>query len=172
VSKDRVVFLSLHADSRHPTLRGLMAYVPGAVHRGGTYGESSATYRKFEEVREKPHVRFTRAERVRSEAVSRKAAAAFVRAFRNAKLPVQSYQPIRDTVIRGRERWLPAVLRGNTVPASVLLELLNLSNAEDASLLATAKARQRIAAALVDGLRGYFGEDPRTVASGGSAAGR
>ena len=28
---DRVLFLSLHADSRHSSLRGVMVYVPGAA---------------------------------------------------------------------------------------------------------------------------------------------
>jgi N-acetylmuramoyl-L-alanine amidase len=48
---DRVVFLSIHADARHPSLRGLMVYVPGHRLRTGTYGHNTKFYRQFEEVR-------------------------------------------------------------------------------------------------------------------------
>src|SRR5262249_47151211 len=33
VPADRVVFLSIHADSLHPSIRGAMVYVPGPEHR-------------------------------------------------------------------------------------------------------------------------------------------
>jgi N-acetylmuramoyl-L-alanine amidase len=155
---DRVVFLSLHADSRHPSLRGLMVYVPGEGYRAGTYGQASGTYRKFEEVREKPFVQFTKSERVRSEAVSRKLAEAIVHSFKREGLPLQAYQPIRDRIVRGRNKWLPAVLRGNAVPNKVLVELVNLSNPEDAAVLGSARWRERLAHGLLGALYRHFGE--------------
>jgi len=154
----RVVFVSLHADSRHPSLRGVMVYVPGARHRTRTVGHDSAEYARFREVRESPSIRFTRAQRIRAEAVSRRLAATIVQAFGREDLPVQPYKPVRSEVIRSGRRWLPAVLRGNAVPAAVLVEVLNLGNREDAALLSKAAARQRIAEALVDSLYAYFGE--------------
>jgi N-acetylmuramoyl-L-alanine amidase len=155
---DRIVFLSLHADSRHAGLRGLMVYVPGAGYRTRTYGSDTGTYRKYKEVREKPTIRFSKKDRVRSEAVSRKLADVIVKSFRKSGLPVQPYQPVRNKVIRGKQRWVPAVLRGNAVPAKVLVEMLNLSNREDARLLASAKTRERLARALQSSLFSYFGE--------------
>jgi len=160
-SGDRVVFLSLHADSRHPGLRGLMVYVPGASYRTRTHGSNSAEYRRFREVREQPTIRFDRDERIRSEAVSRGLAQAIVKSFGQSGLPVQPFQPVRDKVIRGKERWLPAVLRGNAVPAKVLVEMLNMSNVEDARLLASAQRRDQIARALESGIYSYFGERPQ-----------
>jgi N-acetylmuramoyl-L-alanine amidase len=157
---DRVVFLSLHADARHPSTRGLMVYAPGAQHRTKTFGPTAASYQKFREVRESPRVRLTKHQRVRSEAVSRKLGGALAAAFGDAGLPVQPYRPVRAEIIRGKERWVPAVLRGNQVPASVLVELVNLSNRDDAALLADAADRQRMARALVAGLLAYFGERP------------
>ena len=157
---DRVVFLSLHADSRHPSLRGLMVYVPGAGYRTATYGHSGATYRKYEEVREKTLVRFSKKQRVRSEAVSRKLASSIVESFRDHGLPIQPHQPVRNRIIRGRSRFVPAVLRGNMVPNKVLVEMVNLSNKTDAKLLGSARQRQRLADALYAGLFGYFGENP------------
>ncbi len=155
---DRVVFLSLHADSRHPSLRGLMVYVPGQRFRRGTHGESGGDYLRFREVREAPTVRFSRRDLVRSEAVSRRLATDLVEAFRKEDLPVQPYHPVRDRVIRGRRTWLPAVLRSNAVPAKVLVEMVNLSNPQDAALLGSAQERERLARAIARALAIYFGD--------------
>ncbi len=155
---DRVLFLSLHADSRHPSLRGLMVYVPGQRFRGGVHGDRRAGYMRFQEVREAPTVRFDRRDIVRSEAVSRRLATGVVEAFRKEGLPVQPYHPVRDRVIRGRQTWLPAVLRGNAVPAKILVEMVNMSNPQDASLLGAARDRDRLARALLRGIASYFGE--------------
>ncbi len=157
-SPDRVVFVSLHADARHPSLRGLMVYVPGQRLRAGTYGHNSTFYRQFEEVREKPKVSFNHKTRVRSEAVSRELAENIVESFRQDRLPIQPNKPIRDRVIRGRHEWIPAVIRGNQVPAAVLVEMVNISNKQDAKLLSTAAERERLATALFRAMWTYFGE--------------
>jgi N-acetylmuramoyl-L-alanine amidase len=157
VDPDKVVFVSLHADSRHPSLSGVMAYVPGADHMGKTHGFRSSTYTRYAEVREKQYVSFDRRERVRSEAVSRKLADEIVRSFREAGLPIQPFQPVRNRIIRGRSIFVPAVLRGNAVPTKVLVEMVNLSNSKDAALLARAAERERLAEALHDALLSHFG---------------
>jgi N-acetylmuramoyl-L-alanine amidase len=169
VHPDRVVFLSLHADSRHPSLRGAMVYVPGSDYRRGTYGFRSERYLRFKEVREKPTVSFSARERLRSEAVSRSLASSIVRELKRDDLPVQEPKPVRGRVIRGGATWLPAVLKGNAVPTKVLVEMLNLSNEEDARLLGRAADRERIASALADSLVGYFGQEP---ARSGAASSR
>jgi N-acetylmuramoyl-L-alanine amidase len=153
---DKIVFLSLHADARHPSLRGAMVYVPGAAFRTGTMGYSSTTYLRFKEVREQPRVSFTSRDRLRSEAVSRKLANAIVKALKRGDLPTQPYQPVRERIIRGREVWLPAVLRGNVVPTKVLIEMCNLNNPDDAALLGRAADRDRLARAFVTALSDYF----------------
>lgn len=157
---DRVVFLSLHADARHPALRGAMVYVPGASRCGGTHGFASATYRTYREVRAAPLVTFPRKDLVRSEAVSRKLAESVLKELRAAGLPVQTIKPVRDRVLRGDASWVPAVLRGNAIPAKLLIEILNLSNAQDAALLGAAEERQRIAEALGAALIRHFGDRP------------
>jgi N-acetylmuramoyl-L-alanine amidase len=155
---DRIVFLSLHADARHPTLRGVMVYVPGAGYRAGSYGFSGSSYHQYQEVRENPTVKFSQKSRVRSEALSRKLADRIVEGFEAEGLPVQPYKPVRDRIIRGSHAWLPAVLRGNEVPTKVLVEMVNLSNAEDAALLSSASSREQLARALFAALHAYFGE--------------
>jgi N-acetylmuramoyl-L-alanine amidase len=173
---DRIVFVSLHADSRHPSLSGVMVYVPGAEYRTRTYGHTSAQYKKYKEVREKPTVRFSKKQRVRSEAVSRKLAAAVVKSFEQHDLPVQPHQPVRHRIIRGNARYVPAVLRGNAVPNKILVEMVNLSHPGDAALLASAQQRNALARGMLDALFLYFGEPPswsmaRTGASDRGAAG-
>jgi N-acetylmuramoyl-L-alanine amidase len=78
----KVVFVSLHADARHPSLGGAMVYVPGEEFRRGRYGHDGAAYVRHREVREQPYVSFTRAERERSEGLSRQFAGRLVEAFR------------------------------------------------------------------------------------------
>ena len=60
--------------------------------------------------------------------------------------------------------WLPAVLRGNVVPTKVLVELVNLSNPEDASLLGRAADRDRLAKAMAAALADRFGAGPKARA--------
>ena len=157
---DRVIFLSLHADARHKSLRGVMAYVPGASYRTRTYGFSSPSYQRFAEVREKSHVRFGKQTRVRSEALSNRLAEAIVEGFREEKLPVQPYQPVRNRIIRGKSKFVPAVIRGNIIPTKVLVEMVNISNNKDASLLQKAEDRGRMARAVYRAIFSHFGETP------------
>jgi N-acetylmuramoyl-L-alanine amidase len=149
--------VSIHADSRHPSLAGVMVYVPGADYRTKTYGFASKSYHRFAEVREQPFVRFSRQDRVRSEAVSRRLASRVVEAFGTAGLRVQPYQPVRHRIIRGREVFVPAVLRGNAVPTKLLVELVNMANPEDARTLGSAGERERLARALAAALVAHFG---------------
>ena len=137
-----------------------MAWLPGASYRTKTYGFGSKSYARFAEVREKPHVSFGRQSRVRSEALSKQLGEAIVREFRNADLPVQSYQPVRNRIIRGKNKFVPAVLRGNMIPTKVLVEMVNISNKKDAELLKKAKDRKRMAEAIYSGLFRHFGEKP------------
>ncbi len=166
----RLVFVSIHADSLHPSLRGAMAYVPGARYRGGTYGKSGAVYAARREVREGPRVSFSRTELVRSEGLSRDLAASVLDRFAAAGLAIHPDKPIREKVIRQRRAWVPAVLRYNAIPAQILLEVCNLANADDRALIQTRDFRQRVAEAIAQGILDYYGDSgapagPRVAAS-------
>jgi N-acetylmuramoyl-L-alanine amidase len=156
-SEDRTVFLSLHADSLHPAVRGLMVYIPGERFLRETFQRNGAVYASRREVKEAPKVSFSRRDRVKAEGVSRDLAEKIVRAFRAAALPLHAYQPIRANVIRGGREWVPAILRYNRIPARVLVEVCNLNNAEDRKLLVTAKYRDSVARALVSALVAFYG---------------
>lgn len=155
--EDRMVFLSLHADSLHPAVRGTMVYVPGEKFLQGTYGKSGEPYASRREVRDGPRVSFSRRERIEAEGVSRDLAERVVAAFRSASLPLHPFDPIRRNVIRGGREWVPAILRYNRIPARVLVEVCNLNNPEDRQLLQTAAYREHVAEALVDALVRFYG---------------
>jgi len=175
VDPDKIVFTSLHADARHPSLRGAMVYVPGAEYRRGRYGSASAVYARYREARETPFVSFTREQRERSEGLSRQFAASLIDAFTDRKVAVHPYGPVRERIIRRGRSWVPAVLRCNIVPVQVLIEISNLSNPEDSRSLADPAYRQRVAEAYVEGLARYFAAPSatrRTVAAGAGKSSR
>lgn len=161
----KVVFLSVHADSLHPSLRGMMAYFPAADMRSDSYGKEGAVYAARKEVQEAPRVDFPREERVQSEGLSRQLARRIVGAFEAAYLPVHPFNPVRDKIIRNNSEWVPAVLRYNSVPAKILLEVCNLGNDQDRSLIQTSAYRQKVAQAMVRGLRAYYDQAGETPAS-------
>jgi N-acetylmuramoyl-L-alanine amidase len=155
----KVVFLSVHADSLHPSLRGVMAYIPAADMRDGSFGKNGPVYTVRKEVQESPRVTFARDDRVRSEGLSRELAKQVVAAFQAAGLPVHPFKPVRDKIIRNNGEWVPAVLRYNSIPAKILLEVCNLANDQDRKLIQTRSYRQQVAEAVVRGLLAYYGQD-------------
>jgi N-acetylmuramoyl-L-alanine amidase len=166
----KVVFTSLHADARHPSLAGAMVYVPGAEYRSGRFGSRREVYARYREAREVPYVSFTGPELQRSEGLSREFAATLVGAFQDGGVGVEGYQPVRERIIRRGRAWVPAVLRCNLVPVEVLVEVSNLMNPRDSRSLAEPAYRQKIAAAYVEALRRYFG--PPSPAAAGDIRGR
>jgi N-acetylmuramoyl-L-alanine amidase len=156
----KMVFLSIHADSLHPSLRGVMAYIPSADMRGDSYGKSGGVYASRKEVQESPRVTFPLEERRESEGLSRELAKQVVAAFQTRGLPVHPFKPVRDKIIRDGSVWVPAVLRFNSILAKILLEVCNLANDQDRGLIQTRAYRQKVAESVVQGLLAYYGQGP------------
>jgi N-acetylmuramoyl-L-alanine amidase len=160
-SPEKVIFVSLHADSLHQSLRGAMVYVPGSGYRAGNHAVGGSAYRRYREYSRAP-VSFTRSQRLRDEALSTKLAERILDGFRDQDLHVHLNMPVRDHIVkrvhrhRRPSRYVPAVLRANAVPAKVLVELVNLNNREDAHVMADPAGRERMAKAIVAGLRDYL----------------
>jgi len=163
----KVVFVSLHADSLHPSLRGAMIYVPSASLTAGRSSRSGIVYTSRAEVRAHPEVEFSLRERQQSEGLSREMATRTIAAFRERNLPVHPYKPVRERIIRQRGEFVPAVLRYNSIPAKMLVEVCNLANGEDRRLIQTRAFRQQVAEAIVAGILGYYGEDEQQPAGAG-----
>ncbi len=154
---EKVVFLSIHADSLHPSLRGGMAYIPGARYGKDSYGREGLVYASRREVREEPRVTFSGEDLLKSEGLSRDLAESLIHAFDARGLAIHPDKPVREKIVREHSEWLPAVLRYNAVPSKVLLEICNLSNSKDLELIQTRAFRQNVAEAIVDGIIAYYG---------------
>jgi N-acetylmuramoyl-L-alanine amidase len=156
VAKEKVVFLSIHADSLHPSLRGAMAYVPGASFVTGTHRKKGDIYLTRAEVREQPTVTQSRADALVAEGLSRELAESVMESFARKGLKVHPFEPVRDNVIRNRREWVPAIIRHNQVPTRMLLEVGNLGNTRDRELIQTKKHRQQLATAIYEGLVEFY----------------
>ncbi len=160
VPPERTVFISLHADSLHPSVRGAMAYVPGERFLRERFGKKGAAYAAYREWRDEPVVSFTKRDRVAAEGVSTRLAQRILEAIRGNGLPVHLFSPVRTHVIRGGREWVPAVLRYNRIPNRVLLEISNLANDEDRELTLKREFRQKMAESIAAGLLDFFGSGP------------
>jgi len=171
--EEKVIFLSIHADSLHPSLRGAMAYIPGARLARGNFEKRGAVYLARSEVRESPLVSISRDDALRSEGLSMRLAEALIESFDENKLGVHPFSPIRDNVVRDGKEWVPAVIRYNKIPTRVLLEVCNLGNLEDRKQMLTGKYREQVASAIYEGLAGYFdGADSREIERAARTAAR
>jgi N-acetylmuramoyl-L-alanine amidase len=155
VNPESVAFVSIHADSLHSSVRGLMVYVPSRSLRRYR-GPSPAKIWPCREAKEAGTPTFPAAFRSRAEALSEQLANSIVTAARRYDIPVHKFKPVRDSVIRGGSAWVPAVLRYNRVPTSVLVELCNLNNEEDREQLLSWRFREKLAHAVVVGLAEGF----------------
>jgi N-acetylmuramoyl-L-alanine amidase len=161
--ESKVVFLSIHADSLHPSVRGAMVYIPGEEYLGGSYGKAGKIYEARREYRQAPRVSFSRRERLEAEGVSRQLAEDVIASLRRESLPVHTFNPIRDSIVRRGRQWVPAVLRYNEIPARILLEVCNLNNEEDRDLMQTLTYRERVARSVIEALTSFYdGSDSKT----------
>jgi N-acetylmuramoyl-L-alanine amidase len=156
IPKEKVVFISIHADSLHPSLRGAMAYIPAERYVTGSYRKSESVYLARAEVREHPVVRHSEEESLAAEGLSRDLAESIVDAFETHHLNVHPFNPVRDSVVRDGREWVPAIIRYNLVPTRLLLEVCNLGNRSDRTLVKTPKYRRQIAEAMYEGLVTFF----------------
>lgn len=154
--REKVVFVSIHADSLHPSLRGAMAYIPGASFVTGTYRKKGDIYLARAEVREQPSVTTSRDDALEAEGLSRDLAESVMASFESKGLKVHPFEPVRDNVIRGGHEWVPAVIRHNQVPTRLLLEVCNLGNRKDRQLIQTRKHRQQLAEAVYEGIVDFY----------------
>ncbi len=159
VDEDRIVFVSLHADSLYPGLRGAMVYIPGQRYIPGKYGRgNSKSYMRFREVKEKPYVSLSKKSKAQSEALSREFAKKVIKSFAKEGLPVHKYIPVRNRITRKGRKWVPAILRGNETRIKILLEVANLKNKNDAQLMKKPEFREKVASAFVKALLNFYGE--------------
>jgi len=157
-AREKVVFISIHADSLHPSIRGAMVYIPGERYVTGSYEKSGKVYFARAEVREAPVVKHSEKESLVAEGLSRDLAESIIDEFESHHLEVHPFNPVRDNVVRDGNEWVPAVIRYNLVPTRLLLEVCNLGNRRDRELMKTKEQRQKIAEAVYAGLVDFYDE--------------
>ena len=167
VAREKVIFLSIHADSLHPSIRGAMAYIPAERFVTGSYAKRDRVYLARAEVREQPVVRHEEEESLEAEGLSRELAELVIASFESRHLEVHPFHPVRDEVVRDGREWVPAVIRYNLVPTRLLVEVCNLGNDKDRALMKTRKFRQQVAEAIYHGLVTFYADrdDAPTVAA-------
>jgi len=156
VPRSKTVFVSVHADSLHPSVRGAMAYVPSRYLRPDRYSPKLKALSRYKEYRNNPTVQLSATFKARSEAASRRLADEIIASLRHNDLRVHPHRPVRDRVLRGRRSYVPAVLRYSLAQHSVLVECSNLANTEDRKQLLEAAWRERFARSVVEGMAAAF----------------
>jgi N-acetylmuramoyl-L-alanine amidase len=156
VPRSRTVFLSVHADSLHPSVRGAMVYVPARGLRPDRYAPQLRALQGFEEARDEPTVVLGRDFRARAEASSRRLAAHVVASLRGDGIEVHPYEPVRDRVLRGSRSWVPAVLKYSLAQNAILVECCNMANDDDRAQLLEREWRERFARGVVAGIAAAF----------------
>jgi N-acetylmuramoyl-L-alanine amidase len=154
--RSKTVFLSVHADSLHPSVRGAMVYVPSRYLRPSKFTVERRDIRMYAEYRNHPTVRFGEEFKARVEASSRHLAENVIASIEKNGLGIHSYEPVRDRVLRGRRSWVPAVLRYTAAQNAVLVEACNMANSDDRALLQKAAWREQFARAVVEGMASAF----------------
>lgn len=134
VDKSKIVFISIHSDALHPSIKGTTFYIPGA------------NYMKA----------LSEKEAIEGEGQSRKLALEILKIFKKNKINIHPYDPVREKIIRYKKYWLPAVLKMNLVPTKLLIETVNLNNEEDRKLILSQEFRKKISEAIIEGLISYF----------------
>jgi len=156
----KTVFLSVHADSLHPSVRGAMVYVPSRHLRPSSYTVGRSDIQQYAEYRNHPTIRLGADFKARVEASSRHLALNLVAGLNHNGIALHPEDPIRDRVLRGRRTWVPAVLRYSAAQHAVLLECCNMANAGDRQRLVDRSWRERFALAVVEGTAAAFGAQP------------
>ncbi len=156
VPRSKTVFVSIHADSLHPSVRGAMVYVPSRYMRPPTFTVRHPQIGRYQEYRNHPTVRLGPSFKARVEASSRHLAERLVDRFEANDVETHPYQPVRDRILRGRRSFVPAVLRYTAAQHAVLVEACNMANDADRALLLEAAWRERFARSVVEGISAAY----------------
>ena len=164
IPKENILFISLHGDALHSSLRGAMVYYPDKRFRRSMFGLKHSIYRKRKEYN--PSLKFRPSDNIYSEKLSKSFGKIVINEFRKLKLPTHRVSSaVRGYLYRKGKKTLPAVLRYSKVPTSVLVEIANLNNKHDRRSLLKSNSRQHIAQAITNSVVANFGRKSGLVAN-------
>ncbi len=154
VPQENILFMSIHGDALHKSIRGAMVYYPDHRLRKPEFRLSQSVYRKRKEFRRL--IKFSKKENQRVAANSKAFGKTVIQSFRDVGLRVKKESPLRSYHYRNNKKSLPGVLRYSKIPMSVLVEVANLNNPQDLKAVQNYKTRDKIAKALVLSIRRTF----------------
>lgn len=154
VPRENIVFMSLHGDARHHSLRGAMVYYPDARLRTKVFELQKNIYRRRKEY--KKEIWFPKKENLQVAAASKSFGETIIQTLQTANVTIHRPRPLRSYHYHQGQRALPAILRYSKVPISVLVEVANLTNTQDRRNILKPKTRQKIADALVQSIENHF----------------
>ena len=163
VPAKNILFISLHGDSLHSSLSGVMVYYADHRLRRGHFGLKNSIYRRIKEYNSK--LTFQKKDNKFSEKISKSFGKKIIVEFQKQKLRTHRVSSaVRGYLFRKGKKTLPAVLRYSKVPTSVLIEIANLNNRRDRRDLLKSKTRQRIAKAITNSVYSHFSQTSGLVA--------
>lgn len=154
VPRENILFLSLHGDALHPSLRGVTVYFPDHRLRTASFKLSQRVYKRRKEYQRE--LKFRDRENIRSTKVSSEFGKQVIASFQKAGMETHSSFAVRGYYYRKGKRTLPGILRYSTIPTSVLVEVGNLNNLQDRTALLKPEFRQQIASTLVASINQYY----------------
>ena len=164
VSSENILFISLHGDSLHSSLSGVMVYFADHRLRRSKFGLKNNVYRRIKEYKSK--LTFLKKDNKYSERLSKSFGKIIIKEFQKQKLRTHRVSSaVRGYLYRKGRKTLPAVLRYSKVPTSVLIEIANLNNRRDRKDLLKSKTRQRIAKAIANSVYSNFSRSSGLVAT-------
>ena len=150
------LFISFHIDSLHKDRMGSMVYVPAATMLPSKYSWAGDGH-KVAELKRGASISFSERQKIESETQSRIFADGLLKALRKEGIAVNPNRPIRNAIHRGKKPYVPAVIRNNVATTKILIEIVNIQNESDATLLKDPNFRERYAEAVVAAIRAHYG---------------
>jgi len=163
IPPENILFISLHGDSLHSSLSGVMVYFADHRLRRGRFGLKNNIYRRIKEYKSK--LTFQKKDNKYSERLSKSFGKKIIKEFQKQNLRTHRVSSaVRGYLYRKGKKTLPAVLRYSKVPTSVLIEIANLNNRRDRRDLLKSKTRQRMAMAIANSVYSHFSRSSGLVA--------
>ena len=162
IPKENIIFMSIHGDALHSSLRGAMVYYPDSRFRKTRFRIKGRVYQKRREYDSR--LQFAKKENRRSAELSRSLGGSVISSFRKYGLPTHRGRTVRGYFYRRGKKSLPAVLRYSKVPTSILVEVANLKNLKDRRSLLKSRTRQKMAEALVHSIGQHYQQNEALIA--------
>ena len=163
VPKDNIIFISLHADALHSSIRGATVYYPDSALKVSEFRTLKNIYNKRKEFVSR--IKFQKIDNHYQSERSRYFANQIIKSFKNANVKIHRNSPIRSYYYRNGKKTLPGVLRYSKIPISILIEIANLKNRQDRYNMLQSMQREKIAKYIAKAIQKYDSNTSYQVAS-------